>query len=118
MFCKNCGKEIDDKADICIYCGVSTKSWQEKAGETVKKTNGFGIAGFVVSLVSLWLGVYFCIASVVGLVLSIVAMVKRKSCTSCNGLAVAGLVLGIISLAIWGLSWMIAGGAMISNFIS
>ncbi|MDE6850581.1 MAG: zinc-ribbon domain-containing protein, partial [Clostridia bacterium] len=24
MFCKNCGKEIDDKASICIYCGVAT----------------------------------------------------------------------------------------------
>ena len=35
MFCSNCGKEIDDKAVICIGCGVSThhknivegKSW-------------------------------------------------------------------------------------------
>lgn len=25
MFCKNCGKEIDDKAAVCIYCGVATK---------------------------------------------------------------------------------------------
>lgn len=24
MFCKNCGKEIDDKAAVCIYCGVAT----------------------------------------------------------------------------------------------
>lgn len=24
MFCKNCGKEIDDKAAICIHCGVAT----------------------------------------------------------------------------------------------
>ena len=24
MFCKNCGKEIDDKAVICIYCGCAT----------------------------------------------------------------------------------------------
>ena len=22
MFCKNCGKEIDDKAEICPHCGV------------------------------------------------------------------------------------------------
>lgn len=26
MFCKNCGKEIDDKAAICIGCGVSTSN--------------------------------------------------------------------------------------------
>lgn len=24
MFCKNCGKDIDDKAAICVGCGVST----------------------------------------------------------------------------------------------
>ncbi len=23
MFCKNCGKEIDDKAAVCIHCGVA-----------------------------------------------------------------------------------------------
>ncbi len=33
MFCKNCGKEIDDKAAVCVHCGVATnnspneKSW-------------------------------------------------------------------------------------------
>ena len=26
MFCSNCGKEIDDKAAVCIYCGVATKN--------------------------------------------------------------------------------------------
>ena len=25
MYCRNCGKEIDDKAVICIHCGVATK---------------------------------------------------------------------------------------------
>ncbi len=23
MFCKNCGKEIDDNAAVCIHCGVA-----------------------------------------------------------------------------------------------
>ncbi|MDB1942074.1 zinc ribbon domain-containing protein, partial [Clostridium tertium] len=26
MFCKNCGKEIDDNAAVCIHCGVATNS--------------------------------------------------------------------------------------------
>ena len=26
MFCYNCGKEIDDKAVVCIHCGVATKN--------------------------------------------------------------------------------------------
>lgn len=24
MYCRNCGKEIDDKAVVCIHCGVAT----------------------------------------------------------------------------------------------
>lgn len=26
MFCSNCGKEIDDKAVVCIHCGCETKN--------------------------------------------------------------------------------------------
>lgn len=22
MYCQNCGKEIDDKATVCVYCGT------------------------------------------------------------------------------------------------
>lgn len=32
MYCKNCGKEIDDNAIICIHCGVSTKAGSAAAG--------------------------------------------------------------------------------------
>lgn len=31
MFCKNCGKEIDDKAVVCVNCGAQVnKNLQEK----------------------------------------------------------------------------------------
>lgn len=33
MFCKNCGKEIDDKAAICPHCGVQVKSLNGGDGE-------------------------------------------------------------------------------------
>lgn len=26
MFCKHCGKEIDDRASVCIHCGISTSA--------------------------------------------------------------------------------------------
>ena len=29
MFCRNCGKEIDDKAAVCIHCGVSVVEPQQ-----------------------------------------------------------------------------------------
>ncbi len=114
MYCKNCGKEINDNAVVCPYCGVATDKL-DKAAVGGKKINGFGIAGFVVSLASLlWLGIYFCIAGIIGLVLSIVGIKNRKNSDSCNGLAIAGLVIGIISLVVWGLLWIIVGAAILS----
>lgn len=110
MFCKNCGKEIDDKACVCVFCGVATE--QKPDVVEVKKANGLGIAGFVVALLSLWLGVYFCIASIVGLALSIAGMVAAKN-RRLNGLAVAGLVISIFSLMIWGIIWIVMGAAIL-----
>lgn len=51
MFCKNCGKEIDDKAAVCIYCGVATHDAPAAAQQPAinivntnvnKNVNGFG----------------------------------------------------------------------------
>ena len=56
MFCKNCGKQIDDNAAICIYCGVATEKGTDREDEE-KKINAFGITGFVIGLISLWLGI-------------------------------------------------------------
>lgn len=112
MFCKNCGKEIDDKASVCIHCGVAT-GIKETNQTAEKKLNAFGLAGFIVSLISLWLGMYFCIASIIGLVLSIVGMVNAKKC-KLNGFAIAGLVLGIISLVIWAIVWLVVGAVFLA----
>ena len=113
MFCKNCGKEIDDRAAICIYCGVATGAGLPFAQvqEPPKKVNLFGIVGFIVSLLSLWLGVYFCVASVVGVVFSSVGLARAKK-RRLNGLAVAGLVIGIIFLLIWGIVWLVLGSVL------
>lgn len=102
MFCRNCGKEIDDRAAVCIYCGIPT-------GEAVpeKKTNGYAIAGFVIGFISLYFGVYLCIPPIIGLIFSIIGLVNKKKYTSCNGFAIAGLVLSIISLIIWGIGYFL-----------
>jgi uncharacterized membrane protein YhaH (DUF805 family) len=36
MFCYNCGKEIDDKAVICVHCGVPVKP----IAKIIQVTNG------------------------------------------------------------------------------
>lgn len=65
------------------------------------KENKLGIAGFVVSLISLGLGYYYAIASIVGLVLSAVAFGTRKKYDKYNGFALAGMIIGIVSTVIW-----------------
>ena len=36
MFCSNCGKEIDDKAVICIYCGCKTANLDAQNNKPTK----------------------------------------------------------------------------------
>lgn len=111
MFCTHCGKEINDDAVICVNCGVPTRNMaiqtqmQPQAFQE-KKLNGLGLAGFIVSLLSLWLGAYFFVASIVGLTLSTVGMVKAKN-YRLNGFALAGIILGAISLLFWLFIWIL-----------
>ncbi len=111
MFCKNCGKAIEDGTGYCPHCGGA----QGAARVTTEKlpVNGLGIAGFVISLLSLYLGAFYCVASIVGLVLSAIAYSKRDKC-SLNGLALAGLIIGIVSLVLWGIIWLTVGSMVIA----
>ncbi len=110
MYCTKCGKELNDNAVICVNCGVPTRNMaiqtgiQPQLGQE-KKLNALGLAGFIVGLLSLWLGAYFLIASIVGLTLSIVGMTKMKNCKS-NGFAIAGLIISICSLLFWTFMWL------------
>ena len=36
MFCYNCGKEVDDKAVICVHCGVALKNKEEMQTEKLE----------------------------------------------------------------------------------
>ena len=110
MWCRNCGKEINDEAVICPHCGVQQKQ-AEKVEEKLP-VNGLGIAGFVVGLLSCWLGIYFCIASIVGVALSAAGLAVAKK-HSVNGLAIAGLVISIITLVIYAIVWLVVGAAIL-----
>ena len=94
MFCKNCGKEIDDNASVCIHCGVPVKHQTQQTAVTEPKTNGIAIAGLVLSI--LW-G-----TSLIGLILSIVGFQKSKT-EEYNGsgrsIALAGIIIGAIFVA-------------------
>ena len=121
MFCKHCGKEIDDKAVVCVHCGVPTDNMPSSGimqntfqYQPEKPVNGLAIAGLVVSIVGLFGGNYlFLIPSIVGLILSIVGMAKAKN-HSLYGLAIAALIVSIIAFVIWLIIWIAAFAMILS----
>lgn len=88
MFCKNCGKEIDNNAAVCPYCGVVASKEQLTPKS---ETNVLAIVGFVLS---------FFIA-IAGLICSILGKKKADELGgSGKSLATAGIVISIVSMAI------------------
>ncbi len=39
MFCHNCGKEISNKAVVCVHCGVETKNFKGKNDKQINIVN-------------------------------------------------------------------------------
>ena len=101
MYCRNCGKEIDDRAVICPHCGVPVETEKAKPG-----TPGLCTAGFVFSIFSIWLGAFICIPSILAIVLSTMGNRWARENGFHSGLGTAGLVIGIITTVFWGFFWL------------
>lgn len=123
MFCKCCGKQIADKAVYCVHCGVffnghpqfkpnveKPQDIQPVQVQPQKKVNGLSLAGFILSIVSIALGMLFVYINVrqytgvylqfycaiplaVALGLSIAGTVKAKKMKSGLGFGIAGIVI-------------------------
>ena len=127
--CTSCGKGIADNTKFCPFCGAPCEQTeqteqdvysasQENTGDGVYyepaktgaassgSTKGMSIAGLVLGVVAIVFvfipGVSFLgwIMGVVGIVLSAIAISQAKKAGEKNGMAVAGLVLSIVSIAI------------------
>ena len=92
MFCKNCGKEVNDNAVICPHCGVQLAQLKGgKAEEESKANNSMAIIGFVLSF----------FISIAGLICSIIAYKKcRDEGLSGKGFAIAGIAISAASMVI------------------
>ncbi len=78
----------------------------------VKKSNGVGVAGFVMALIAIFLGwvpVLGWILWVLGLILSFVGLFKKP-----RGLAIAGLVISLIEIILLLFVFGAIGGALLS----
>lgn len=90
MYCKNCGSSIDDKAVVCPKCGVSVKDMANAPNARLTApSNGFAIAGFILSLLGGLLGLIF---SIVGCVKSYNPIYNGKG----RGLSIAGIVISSV----------------------
>jgi flagellar biosynthesis protein FliP len=131
--CTECGQMISDKAASCPKCGATavapaptqipeqqTPPYNNSAqGQTIiihqqSQTNGVGVAGFVLALLSIfffWAPVFDWILWVLGLILSAIGVRKTP-----RELAIAGLVLSLIDLLL--LLFVVAGIAGIAAIFS
>jgi uncharacterized membrane protein YvbJ len=107
-FCANCGAEVSDGFAFCEKCGTPVQAPENQApsynapqyGPAAKQeNNGMAIGGFVCSLV----GFLCCqLVTPVGLILSIIGLSKSKQMNgSGKGLAIAGIIIGAIGVAIF-----------------
>lgn len=91
MYCKNCGKQIDDKAVVCVHCGQITGNYyypQQSANPAANKYNESytPILGFIFSF----------IIGLVGLIISAVQYRRAKSVNGEAKYALAGIIVGSI----------------------
>lgn len=89
MYCSNCGKQIDDRAIACPYCGVATANYTANNYNKINKTNSVAIIGFIFSF----------FISIVGLICSAVGYSKANELDGKGkGLAIAGIIISIIAI--------------------
>ena len=105
-YCPNCGKENTTNSNFCPNCGQQLAVIKQVANPTVsntavpteQKTNSFALAGFITALISLVLN-FWGIVGIVATVLSGVGLSQTRSGNEKgNGIAIAGLVIGIFSI--------------------
>ena len=95
MFCKKCGKEIDDSAVICPNCGCATDNYAER--KVVKKEKGSSLVGWsIASLVLAFVAPLFGL--VMGMGFKPIA-IKENNWKAAK-LCIAAICLSVLSLGV------------------
>lgn len=102
-FCPNCGTQNADSAQFCEKCGtqlvaqqpVNNQQQNQPTNQPMVPGKGFAITSLVCGIVS-----FFCFAIILG-ILAIVFGSVAKSKGYKGGMATAGIVLGIVGMALY-----------------
>ena len=115
--CPDCGKEFSDKASACPNCACPVSKEMEKVVREEKKEyvspNPIAITGFTLSLISVFLPIFWGTIGISGTIFSIIGVlvtfIKNKKG---KVLSIIGIILGLIGIAsvifgfsIWGVKF-------------
>lgn len=103
-YCTNCGKQIPCDANLCPYCGTSVSNQTINNNtninqNTISPKNDVALGGLIVSIISI-----FCCGSlsIIGLILSIIGLLKSKKMNGkSEGAAIAGIIISSILIFLW-----------------
>ncbi len=100
MFCKECGTEINDKAEVCVHCGLTTTSFQKKSDSDAAMRmllpvdrSGYAIAAGYLGLFSVLL-VFAPFALLFGILGA--RDIKKNKDKHGMGRAIFGIIMGAI----------------------
>lgn len=93
MICRNCGNNNPDNANVCSACGAPLMTVQPMQ-PAQQKGKGLAIASLILGIVS-----FFVFAYIAGALAIIFGAVAKKQGFR-GGLATAGIVLGIVGIAL------------------
>lgn len=118
MFCRECGKEINDKAVICVHCGVPTVNQVQKTNSDAATRmllpvdrSGLAIAAGYLGLFSPlavlhgFSGIFYILVvfAPLAIIFGILGVrdIKKNKDKHGMGRAVFGIVMGTFSILLW-----------------
>ena len=104
MFCRHCGKEINDNSIFCPYCGNETNGNSDHervnfgySAPVQRRMSTKVLVGFIVSLVGIFFAALPC--GIVGLIFSVLGKKEGDRSNSLEqGLAIAGIIISIVDI--------------------
>ena len=109
MNCPNCGNELGENETVCPNCGTNVNETQKPAQQTAvqpTKSNKLALVGFILSFFS----------SIVGLILSAIGLKKCKEGYDKKNLAIAGIVISAVKIALYFILGIALAGTLAAFF--